>query len=161
MSLSFIRRTLYSLNRRYGATADLYRNVSSSVNNETGVTTTVRSKVRVRRMIRMPDDRSRKFAQDIAYLAANKNFTYGGTWDENSRTFVIPADQLTAGFVPTNGDWIVMDSKRYDIKKVQELDFHQGYILEGAAVEGDALHETHELTVEHDLAVEQEATLEP
>ena len=109
----------------------------------------------------MPDDRSRKFAQDIAYLAANKNFTYGGTWDENSRTFIVPADQLPVDHVPVIGDWVVMDSKRYDVKKVEELDYRQGYALTCAAVEGDYLCEVHELTVEHDLTVEQEATLEP
>lgn len=138
MSLRFIRQTLYSLTRNYGAPADIYRNTSAAVDNSTGVTIVQRSVVRCRRVIRLPDNRSRQFAYDIAFLAANKNFTYGGTWDTGKRSFVVLASELV-GFVPTIGDWVVHDSKRWDVKKVEELDYKQGYLLETAQVDGDEL----------------------
>lgn len=89
-------------------------------------------------MIRLPDNRSRQFAYDIAFLAANKNFTYGGTWDTGKRSFVVLASDLD-GFIPVIGDWIIHDSKRWDVKKVEELDYHQGYLMETAQVDGDQL----------------------
>lgn len=159
MTASFVRRTLESLSRRYGGQADLYRNTSQLVDNETGVTTYQRSVTRVRRMIKMPDDLTRKFAYDISYLAANKNFTYGGTIDQYDRIFLIPASQLS-DFIPQVADWIVWDSKRYDVKFVEEFDHRAGYVLKAAAVEGNHLCQIFEFSIENDVSVEEAVTYE-
>jgi len=156
MSLQYIRRALYSLTRRYGASADIYRTTSSSTNNETGVIISERIVVRVRRMIRLPDSRSRQFAYDIAFLAANKNFTYGGTWDQGQREFIVLGSDLGT-FKPTIGDWLVHDSKRWNVDKVEELDFHQGYLIKTKQIDGDSLCRILEHSASNTLSLTQEA----
>lgn len=156
MSLKFIRRTLYSLSRRYGAAVDYYRNTSQVVDNATGVTVYTRTKQRVRRAIRLPDTRTRQFAQDIAYLAANKNFTYGATWDQGKREFLIEGRQL-AGLVPRVGDWIVHDNKRWNIKEVVELDYHAGYAITTIQIDGDELQKILEAEATATVALTHQA----
>jgi hypothetical protein len=157
MSLQFIRRALYSLTRRYGAPGDIYRTTTSTTNNETGVITSERIVVRVRRMIRLPDTRSRQFAYDIAFLAANKNFTYGGTSDQGQRDFIVLGTDIGT-FKPTMGDWIVHDSKRWNVEKVEELDYHQGFLLKTKQIDSDPLCQIFEHSVSHTLEVSQETS---
>jgi hypothetical protein len=70
------------------------------------------------------------FEYDIGYLAANKNFTYGGHFTEQMRIFILP--MMPAGFAFTLQTEITYDNKRYRVEDFTE--FTCGYIVQAVHV---------------------------
>ena len=68
---------------------------------------------------------AQKFEYDLAFVAANKNFTYGGFFTVGDRALILSDPPFTPSF----RDFFVYNSKRYNVHKIQELDDAAGYIL--------------------------------
>lgn len=123
-----VKNILYRLKRNYGLPAIL-RVVNDSYNIETGVVTPANTDYSIRRMIILPRRSVRDFVYDLSFIAANKNFTYGGLFDADERAIIIQTEDLPAGVRPTQDMIVVFDTEQYDILKVQKAEHDRGYIL--------------------------------
>jgi hypothetical protein len=135
--LNYIRRLLYRLKRRYGRSVTFYRTNEAITDTLTGSQIKVVTKFTVKRIVKLPNKKNRTFDYDLSYIAANKNFTYGATYDLNSRQFLVDARDLPDGYIPQPDDRMIENNRRYQIKESVELDEFQGYLIVGDFVEGD------------------------
>ena len=119
---------LYRLKRNYGLPAIL-RVVNDSYNLETGVITPANTDYTISRAILAPRRSVRDFVYDLSFIAANKNFTYGGLFDADERAIIIDAKDLPAGVRPTQDMVIIFATEQYDILKVHRAELDRGYIL--------------------------------
>jgi hypothetical protein len=79
------------------------------------------------------------FAYDLSFIAANKNFTYGGFFGKTSRLVLIDALDLGA-YVIAKQDYITINSKRYVIDDLDEYEEGEdviAYMLMITHVEAD------------------------
>jgi hypothetical protein len=127
--LAFIRKVLYRLKRRYGSQVDIIWTTSSTVDRATGDKTVLKDRLRVNRMIVLPSLIHREFSYDLAYIAAAKNFTYGGFFDTQERRFIVDTKDLPADFEISVGQYFVYSGKRYDVKQVEEFEEHTAYFI--------------------------------
>lgn len=135
--LSFIRDVLYGLKRDYGVRMEVYSIRESVVDLETGQKTVEKDVHVIRRAILLPQQLSRSFSYDLSYIAANKNFTYGGTYDKNKRTVILDPRDLPKGFLPGLKDYCLIDHTRYNIKDVDDYTNRQAVLMTIEAVLGE------------------------
>lgn len=120
---------LYALERKWGVPADLYHLNSSTPNYETGKSVVDRTKIHLPKLITHQVDSLHKFEYDLSFLAANKNFTYGGFYAPGDRIAVICAQRIPSEVKIELHDYIVLSGIRYNLQRIQRLDFHAGWIL--------------------------------
>lgn len=108
--------------------------ISSVADDDTGEFEIEREVLRLP-VVLMPEDRTRKFIQDIGYLAADKNFTYGGLNDYNTVTFLIDKYDLPTDWKQDLAGYIVKGNKRYDKVSFISL-FDEAFVLVTKGVEG-------------------------
>lgn len=141
--LAFIKPLLYQLNRNYGVSATFYREGPQTVNNITGRVTVTRTKYWVRRLIRLPDRKTRTAQYSIPLVHSSRHFVLGGNYDISDREIIIETKRLPTGFIPAIGDNIVCDHVKYVIKSVTSLDLNLGYFLQVGSTDGDLATEIH------------------
>lgn len=134
MNNIMIRRLLYAFKRQWGCELDYIQIVESEVDPRTGSRTINRTVNRLT-AVKLPIEHTRRFIQDIGYLAANKNFTYGGLNDYNKVTILFDRFELPATFDPNLNGYIVLNGKRYERVAIDDL-FGEAYILVAQGVEG-------------------------
>jgi len=72
----------------------------------------------------------RSFEYDLTYIAANKNFTYGGFYDDSSRLIILDYKDLkNSKLTPRINDIIVYNSREWLVKQIVSLDINYGYAL--------------------------------
>lgn len=123
-----ISAVLYRLKREFGLPAQL-RVVNDSYNIETGDVTPANTDYSIRRVIMLPRRSVRDFVYDLSFIAANKNFTYGGLFDVDRRIIIIDAKDLPSGVRPTQDMIIIFATEQYDILEVQRAEMDRGYLL--------------------------------
>ncbi len=123
-----ISSIIYRLKREFGLPATL-RVVDDAYNIETGAVTPSNTGYTIARAIILPRRSIRDFVYDLSFIAANKNFTYGGLFDGDRRAIIIDAKDLPAGVRPTQDMIIIFDAEQYDILEVQRAENDRGYIL--------------------------------
>jgi len=112
---------VYRLKRNYGVSI-VYTRITSVVNNvETGAITPTLQEISIRRAIIGPALILRDFVYDLSFIAANKNFTYGGYFDTGTRALIVDSKDLPSGFAPNLDDYIVYDDEKYAFKEVAPL----------------------------------------
>ena len=84
---------------------------------------------RLRRAILLPTKTDRSFVYDLAYIAANKNFTEGGIFDRVARTAIIETKRLPKGFVINDDDIVVFNDDYYTIASLDQTEKNSGYVL--------------------------------
>lgn len=159
-SLVFIRRVIYNLKRRYGFPLDIYRIISTVTNRETGKKIQEKSKYHIKRAIVLPNQVQKRFAFDLAYLAANKDFTYGAEYLSNLRDIIIDVRDLPKEFEITINDYIIYDGKRYQIKIIEIAEHNQAYLIRMDHAPGSLPFEQHDVNVHNVLDLEQGVTNE-
>ncbi len=134
-----IKRVIYRLKREWGTPMTLKRE-TTSLNVDTGVETpTVTATVTLPRGILLPRKLSTDFSYDLSYIAANKNFTYGGFFGKTTRLVLLDAQDL-GSYTVAKGDHVVVNSKRYTIDAIDEYEEGVGviaYMLKITHVEAD------------------------
>ena len=133
----FIRNTLYQLKRDYGKQLTLYLETATT-NLTTGVRTPTSTNWVVQRAVILPSDWKRKFSYALSFVAANKNFTYGGFFDADRRELVIDATDLPKGLLITNDYHLTIDGFKYLIAEVSQLEEAAGWIIHAKAVSGES-----------------------
>ena len=119
---------LYRLKRNFGLPAIL-RVPADTYNVQTGVVTPNNTDYNIRRAILLPRRSLRDFVYDLSFIAANKNFTYGGLFDASRRMIIIDTKELPSGVRPTQNMLVIFDTEQYDILEVQRAEFDRGYLL--------------------------------
>lgn len=134
-----IQRIIYNLKRQWGTPMTLKREIAR-LNPDTGVETpTVTATVTLNRGILLPRKMITDFSYDLSYIAANKNFTYGGFYGKTTRLILIDSRDL-GFYVIAKGDYIIINSKRYVINDLDEYDHGANiiaYMLGVTHVEAD------------------------
>ena len=120
---------IYRLKRNNGEAVVLHKAPSLTPNYTTGAVTAVANdSVSIKRAIILNERSSRDFVYDLAFIAANKNFTQGGYFDE--RTFRGLIDKSDLGSVTiTMNDYIVWDSRRLDVRNIGESRYIYDLVL--------------------------------
>ena len=115
----FLGSTIYKLKRRFGTAATFIRiEETGDTDYTTGVVAdNYLEKKDVRNVIFLPYALSRNFSYDLSYIAANKNFTYGGLYDISASTIICDKRDLK-GFDLTLDSYVLVDCKRHEIKKI-------------------------------------------
>ena len=124
-----IRVIIYRLKRQYGLPVQIKQQLSISNNIETGDITRSFRTITIKRGILLPRDAMSKFSYDLSYIAANKNFTYGGFYDVNSRTMIIDVKDLPTGTTLTTEDVVIFESRRYSVSKLEKAEHNKAWLL--------------------------------
>jgi hypothetical protein len=145
-----IENLLYSLQRDYGGSFDFYqRGPAGNVDVKTGVVTVDKSVTHIRRGIILPAKIAREAAQNISVISANKSFIFGGTYDTSVRMFIVSRRDIPdldlQDFEPTPDDWIVYNSRKYEIKSFQDFEFDAAWVFTGKSVLGDKPEQIYDL----------------
>ena len=113
-----VGHVVYRLKRQYGLLMYIrYRQAADQYNLETGAITRDITSIKVRRGILLPERITRDFAYDLSFIAANKNFTYGGIYDINQREIIIDAKDL-GSFNLSIQTILTFSGSDYDIKEL-------------------------------------------
>lgn len=129
-NLREIRIILYRLKRNYGLPAIIKRVNTSVQDITTGVITRTYFEYPIKRVIVLPTRDLRTFLYDLSFVAASKNFTYGGLFDQKSRVMIIDIKDAPKGFILTMNDHIEFESRRYEIKEFELAEHNQGWLLQ-------------------------------
>ncbi len=127
--LRFLRNVLYRLKRRYGEPLHIFEVTSSVVDRATGEQTTRTSRTEVGRVIVLPSQVDREFAYDLAFIAAAKNFTYGGFFDTTERRFIFDTNELPIDFEIKQGMYLIFNDLRYDVKRVEAFEDGRAFFI--------------------------------
>ncbi|RLC68877.1 MAG: hypothetical protein DRH97_01705 [Chloroflexi bacterium] len=117
----FLRSVIYKLKRRFGTSVTFVRiEETGATDFATGaVADNYLEKKDVRNAIFLPYALTRNFSYDLSYIAANKNFTYGGMYDTTASTIICDKRDLK-GFELDLNAYVLVDCRRHEVKKIQE-----------------------------------------
>jgi len=132
---------IYKLKRLFGLPLIVYKSVENTMNVETGRVIREWVHHHVRRAVILPHEIARSFVYDLSYIAANKNFTYGATFDKDTRIVLIDRKDLK-GFVIVKDCWLNITDIRYEIVDLMDVEELSSYMLKVKATTGN-------LPVEH------------
>lgn len=124
-----IRRILYSFKRKFAGSVVIHRRSSSQVDLETGELTVTTASWPVDKAIILPNSIHREFSYDLAFIAAAKNFTYGGFYDTGTRRIIIDPLDMPIGWRPSKDDYVIFDRVRYEIKEIETFEFNAGWLF--------------------------------
>jgi hypothetical protein len=124
------KHILYKFTRKYGQIGTFVtQSQTGDVDLETGVQTIASVNYSVK-MIVMPSRVWRTFVESLAFIASNKNFTYGGLFDTTQRQVIIdrrlmptisPEDIMNSKVVIATRNYIVMEFHEYENEGFNQL----------------------------------------
>jgi len=132
---------IYRLKRNFGQAVTLRQCTSNISDIQTGEITRTYSDYNIIRAIVLPKNIKRDFSYDLSFIAANKNFTYGGFYDVNTRIVMIERKDLKVSGVKldVNLDWqLIRSGEIYNVSEIVEYQEQNVYILTCTKTEKDA-----------------------
>lgn len=117
----FVSSILYSLIDRESSKIQFYQVIVNNMDLATGKPDRQYKVIAIRKAFVMSLSNVRSFKYDLSFIAANKNFTFGGMYDVNTFIGAIKVKDLK-GIVPTLNDHIICDNQKYEIKKVTRVE---------------------------------------
>lgn len=124
-----LRRTIYTLKRRWPTSIQLHIVGVPVTDYETGEIEVKTTTVRVRKAVELPRNELRKFVYDLAYIATAKNFTYGALFDQATRIVLIDRKDLPKKYVIDIDQEATVDGERYQVNTTAELPYGTAYIV--------------------------------
>lgn len=158
MNNQMLRRLVYALKRQWGQELTYVQILASTFDERTGSRSISRSIINFRGVV-LPVHMARKFIQDIGYLAANKNFTYGALNDYNKLTVLFSRDDLPKSFEPSLTGYINFNGKRYERVSFDSL-LDEAFVLVAQGVEGANPFAIIEVRAESRLQIQGRVTVE-
>lgn len=134
-SLRFLSSVITQLKQEYGEPLSILVTDSEVLDVESGGLSRIKTEHKVKRAVEVPAGNGRKFAYDIAFLAANKNFTYGGNYDVNEKEVLVDGKDLPKTFEPKLDNFIKFRDKQYRITKIDPIALGQGWVFKMKNVE--------------------------
>ena len=112
------------MKRRYGSEAKLLTVVLGEPDWETGQRTETITPLVIKRAIVLPNREKSEFVYDIAFMAANKNFTAGGFFNTDTIDIIVDGDDLPSDYSFDKINQIEIATYRYEF--VDHKDYMQG-----------------------------------
>lgn len=141
-----IRQALYALKRGFGSTVKVCKLINAETDYTTGKRDVDSSEITIHRCIVLPAKVQREVVQTISIISANKEFAYGGSYDADTRLFVIDARDLPRGYTLKLDDWLEYGGYRYSPKIIEELEQHNGWTITGKRVVGPTVTDANVLS---------------
>ncbi|MEK0345835.1 MAG: hypothetical protein QQN65_03250 [Nitrosopumilus sp.] len=116
MMHKFAIRTIKSFIRDYGVTVFWITLNNIATDLVTGDVTPDETKVKIKKAVLMPETLARKFSYDLSYIAANKNFVYGGFYDRGDGALIFLSKHLPKD--RNLNDFIEIGTNRFEVKNI-------------------------------------------
>ena len=130
-----IKKIVYRLKRQYGIVMYIgYRNTDDTYNLETGQVSRDLLYHKIRRGIVLPQRQTKDFEYDLSFIAANKNFTYGGIFEPGVRNVIIDVKDLPSDFVVDTEMYVVFENRRYEIKTATRAENNKAWLIQAKQV---------------------------
>ena len=123
------RKLLYNLKRRFGQRIEIKKVTGRNVNVRTGKVITAYETLIVKKAVVLPEMQDRIFSYHLAFIAANRNFTYGGLFDESKRTVLIDLKDIAKDKTIIIDDRVLFKGNYWDVKNIVLLDDNTGMVL--------------------------------
>lgn len=120
---------LYGLKKRYGTRLTVRRVTNKVFDPATGKEDIVSEDVTVKAIV-LPVKTFRDYVYDLSFIAANKNFTYGGHFDTAERFVIIEVKDLPDGFSFSMNDRVVHKNQLYESKQITDFESDVVIILQ-------------------------------
>lgn len=151
-----VKSNLYNLKKHWGIPVEWYQLIETSMDVTTGILDTDYKVVKIRKGVLLPKKSNRGFKYSLSYLAANKNFVYGGYFDTDERFLIVDVRDLPHDWnVDHNqveyNDKLIIDGQRYNLKKSEDYDYGLAYVLTLTHVKGSEANEIHEVETGNDI----------
>ena len=117
-----MRQLLYPIKRRRGEPVQIHQIDDNDVDLLSGAITKTYFTYKVKKAIVLPVDTSRSFVYDLAFIAANKNFTGGGFFDKLNTSVIIDMTELPIGIVISLNDYCSIKGVTYKIATAKVLE---------------------------------------
>ncbi len=118
MANSLVNDIIYTLKRDYGCSLELYIVKTVTPNLDTGRSTSDIRKVKINR------------APVLSFIAANKNFTYGGLFGTSTRLIMIDTEDLPVDYEYFEDQYIIFENRRYNMKEMARYDGGYAFTVE-------------------------------
>ena len=126
----YVNTVLYRLKQDYGITIGIYRLIVGTPNYLTGAKDVSNQLIKqILKAILLPTRDIQKFQYGLSFIAANKNFTYGGVFEVGDREVIIDSKDLPKDFNFQDGDYLVFEKQRYNIVERVHFDFKAFYLI--------------------------------
>lgn len=153
-----IKLILYRLKRDFGEPVNIITKGTITQNVTTGIINAVERLIRVKRAVVIDAKSSRDFVYDLSFIAANKNFTYGGLFDTASRDMIIDGIDLPKDYEPSLDDRVIIAGQRYQFKKIEITSHELAYRITLQHLEAQRTEAIEELSTGQVASLDQEAT---
>lgn len=120
---------IYRLKRQYGVPMQLRRITADDTDLASGKVYRGYHTIDIKRGIALPAKLAPSFAYDLAYVAANKNFTYGGIFGASTRFVILDGKDIPSGFEIAEDDELIYEDRIHAIKVINPTATKKGYIL--------------------------------
>jgi hypothetical protein len=132
-----IELIIYNLKKHYGLPAYLRKPTKNENDVTTGKVVTEYEVFKIRKLICLPDESKRQFIYDLSYVAANKNFAYGGLFDRSIKMFIL--DRKDTKIDVTLADNLVRDGRRYDIIDIDKPEHNVCFLLKAKMLDSSPI----------------------
>lgn len=153
----FLEDIIYALKREFGFKATLYLD-TFTLDIDTGVKVRSTEIKEIKRAIILPSDWKRKFSYDLSFIAANKNFTYGGFYDVNTRIFIIDVRDIP-NYVITLDHKLVVSSSKYNLVSVNLLEQDKIWVLTGVALRNEPPNQVINISVAETISISEDTSV--
>ena len=133
-----VAHNIYAMKKQYGAPILVRTKAAATSNSQTGETSLTIATLRVRRAVVLQGVVTRDAKQSISLITAQKQMVQGGGFDVGKRTFIIDRRDVPRDFVLRKDDWIVFDSRHYDLDTVTEYPYGTAWVAIGKELVGRA-----------------------
>lgn len=120
---------IYRLKRQYGVPMQLRRITDDNTDLASGKVYRGYYTITIKRGIALPAKLAPSFAYDLAFVAANKNFTYGGIFGSSTRVAILDGKDIPSDFEIAEDDELLFENKIHAVKSINPTATKKGYIL--------------------------------
>jgi hypothetical protein len=113
---------MYRVQRLFGTPAYVRKPNTTTEDVTTGRTNYTYDTYFVRRLAIVPGDKQQHFIYDLTYLAANKNFAYGGFFTTAQMIGILNTDDIPRNVVIDETWDIIINSRKHQIEKVAMIE---------------------------------------
>jgi hypothetical protein len=128
-NLRQVKNILYQLKKDWGVSMQLRNPASSDLDRKIGTVLTAYQILKIRKGIWLPAKLSPTFIYDLSFIAANKNFTYGGLFGANLRVVIVDGHDVPKTFTIKENTQLVVEKSVYVVKNIEKLVNRLGYLL--------------------------------
>lgn len=124
-----LRNILYQLKKDWGVPMSFRNPTEAEPDRKVGTILTSYQILKIRRGIWLPVKLTPAFVYDLSFIAANKNFTYGGLFGANTRVVIVDGNDVPNTFTVKENTQLIVDKVVYVVKNVESLVNRMGYLL--------------------------------